>query len=295
MAKAVFTASDHPDYEDLRGHWYHFPNTYLVQVTAALGDLVIFYEPRRSNGSTRSGGSQSYFAMARVIDVRRDPRRAGHHFADLSEYVEFDERVPFKIGSRYFESALKKADGSTNRGAFGRSVRLLAKSEFDAILSNGFAESVSEVVAEGYDVNTGFMSPSDLVADRATVNVTRKIRAAAFRRHVLHAYGNTCAFTGLKLIDAEGHAEAQAAHIRPLASAGSDSVHNGIAMTATAHWLFDRGIIGVGDDYSIIVAREHASIDDVIRLRNTLFMPLSASGRPHPDNLAWHRAQVFLG
>lgn len=102
MTKAVFTASENSAYEDLKERWYHFPSTYFRQVKEAVGDLVVFYEPRRSSGLDRAG-SQSYFATARVVSIRPDPTRADHHFADLAEYMEFDQKVPFKVNGSYWE------------------------------------------------------------------------------------------------------------------------------------------------------------------------------------------------
>jgi putative restriction endonuclease len=73
--------------------------------------------------------------------------------------------------------------------------------------------------------------------------VNRKIRDANFRRLVCEAYDDTCAVTGLRIINGGGRSEVQAAHIWPVAEGGSDAVHNGIALSGTAHWLFDRHLI----------------------------------------------------
>ena len=40
-----------------------------------------------------------------------------------------------------------------------------------------------------------------------------------------------------------GRAEAQAAHIQPVAENGPDSLRNGVALSSTFHWMFDRGLI----------------------------------------------------
>ena len=48
-----------------------------------------------------------------------------------------------------------------------------------------------------------------------------------------------------------GRAEVQAAHIRPVADNGPDSLRNGVALSSTFHWMFDRGLISVGDDYAV--------------------------------------------
>jgi putative restriction endonuclease len=126
MAKAIFTTKPQSIYDDDISNRYHFPRTYLRQVQEAIDDFIVFYEPRRQ-GLDDSGrlGRQAYFAVARVLRVEADPANVDHFYAYLSDYLPFDQPVPFKVGPRYFESRLEKSDGSTNKGAFGRSVRLL--------------------------------------------------------------------------------------------------------------------------------------------------------------------------
>ena len=52
-----------------------------------------------------------------------------------------------------------------------------------------------------------------------------------------------------------GRAEAQAAHIQPVAENGPDSLRNGVALSSTFHWMFDRGLISIDDDYSLLLKR----------------------------------------
>ena len=144
MAKAVFTTKVTPSYDDLPESRYHFPGTYLNQARAAVGDHIIYYEPRRPTAEDSSrGGRQAYFATARVETVIEDTRAPGHFYALIADYLDFDRPVPFADGGVYYESALRKADGSTNRGAFGRAVRLIPDAEFDRILKAGFAPDLA--------------------------------------------------------------------------------------------------------------------------------------------------------
>ncbi|MBI5096728.1 MAG: hypothetical protein HZB32_03640, partial [Nitrospirae bacterium] len=53
--------------------------------------------------------------------------------------------VPFRIGAHYFESGLKKADGSTNKGAFGRAVRNISDDEYQAIVAAGLGKVEEEI------------------------------------------------------------------------------------------------------------------------------------------------------
>ncbi len=160
MTKAVFTTKVTPSYNDLPEVRYHFPRAYLNQARQAVGDHIVYYEPRRSSVKLSSfGGRQSYFGVARVTAVVEDDALADHYYALVDNYLDFDRPVPFSEGSEYYESALKKADGSTNKGAFGRAVRLIPDDEFDRILKSGFAPILGENLASQEVALPGFSDP----------------------------------------------------------------------------------------------------------------------------------------
>ncbi len=66
---------------------------------------------------------------------------------------------------------------------------------------------------------------------------------------VVSAYDERCAVSRLRIINGGGRAEVEAAHIWPFADGGPDVVRNGLALSATCHWLFDRHLISLSDDY----------------------------------------------
>jgi len=293
MANAVLTTSVGSIYDDLPEFRYHFPRTYLNQIQAAMGDWIVYYEPRRSHG----GGRKAYFAMARILQVEPDPDHQDHFYAYMDGYLEFDRAVGFHGPETYWESALQKADGSTNKGAFGRAVRPLPGAEFEAIVREAFQRELEPwevqdaALAEGVAEELFTYDARPLVAQC----VMRPFREEAFRRKVREAYRNTCAFSGLHLINGGGRPEVQAAHIRPVTSNGPDSVRNGLALTGTLHWLFDRGLLAVGEDLSILVS-PHGVPDDLSRLlrpMRRLVVPEASEQHPHPVFLTWHRENIF--
>lgn len=103
--------------------------------------------------------------------------------------------------------------------------------------------------------------------------------------------------SGLMLRNGGGRPEVQAAHIRPVERQGSDSVRNGLALSGTLHWTFDRGLISVADDcQTILVSRNKVPGDAVARLLapdGKLLKPKDPRHAPHPENLRWHRENVF--
>ncbi|AUC94012.1 restriction endonuclease [Bradyrhizobium sp. SK17] len=299
MAKAVFTTKVVPGYKDLPESRYHFPRTYLNQVRQAVGDHIVYYEPRRSSIDLSSfGGRQSYFGVARVTGVIEDQQLPGHFYALIDDYLDFDQPVPFSQGEAYYESALRKADGSTNKGAFGRAVRIIPDTEFDLILKAGFAPVLTESPALQQDAAVGWSEPTTPY-ERPIVEMTvsRPFRERSFMHNVRAAYANRCAMTGLRLINGGGRPEVQAAHIQPVASKGPDSVRNGIALSGTVHWMFDRGLISIGDDYKILVAENHVP-EDAVRLLNqsgTIHLPNNGAFHPNAQYLKFHRDRVFKG
>ena len=300
MTKAVFTTKVDPTYDDLPEERYHFPRTYLRQAQAAVGDWIVYYEPRRGSADLSSrGGRQAYFATAKIDRIEPDPIRADHFYAFVSDYLEFEHPVSFKEGERYFEGALARADGKTNKGAFGRAVRSIPDADYDLILQAGFVRTIGEISNAALRSNEEFsdLAEEEVSYERPIVErmISRPFRDLAFAVGVKEAYANTCAMTGFSIINGGGRAEVQAAHIRPVAHRGPDSIRNGLALSGTIHWIFDRGLVSIDENYSILVARDRLP-DAVTRmLRNKLLLPGRPDQRPHAHFLQYHRDRIFKG
>ena len=302
MTKAIFTTKIEPSYDDLPEERYHVPRTYLRQVEATVGDWIIYYEPRRASSDLGSrGGRQAYFATARVQKIERDWIRENHFYAYVADYLEFDHAVPFKDDDFYYESGLRRSDGATSKGAFGRAVRNLPDVEYDLISRAGFVHTLTESdPARPIDSITGFGAEEDAAAFKRPIVemiVSRPFREAAFAAAVKSAYANTCAMTDLRIINGGGRAEVQAAHIRPVAAGGSDSLRNGLALAGTIDWMFDRGLVSVDDDFSILVAngRIPAELGQFFRKDRKIAVPKRPDVRPHSTHLRYHRERIFKG
>ena len=139
----------------------------------------------------------------------------------------------------------------------GRSVRALSNQDFTEIIAAGLEETLAPANARrlGLDphsieeIQLGLLAPP-LERERkvAQLLTNRMVRDANFRRPVVQAYDDTCAVTGLRIINGGGRSEAQAAHIWPVASGGPDVVQNGIALSSNVHWMFDRHLMIVSPD-----------------------------------------------
>ena len=128
-------------------------------------------------------------------------------------------------------------------------------------------------------------------------------RDARFKVSVISGYHFTCALTGYRLIASKStYVPLEAAHIHAYSKRGPDTPDNGLALTPTAHDLFDAGLWTVDDNLRIQVA--HSDISESIlpggshfKLSDLHGRPLSfapqATLRPDPAHLTWHRREVF--
>ncbi len=128
-------------------------------------------------------------------------------------------------------------------------------------------------------------------------------RDARFKVSVISGYHFTCALTGYRLIASKStYVPLEAAHIHSHAKQGPDSPENGLALTPTAHDLFDAGLWTVDDNLRIRVAKSDIAESILpggshFKLADLNGRPLSfapqATLRPDPAHLAWHRREVF--
>lgn len=292
MAKAVCIASSHSAYKDRPGEWYHFPNSYLSRVARTVGDWVIFYEGR-------AGGSRGYYAVQRVDRIVADPEDASHSYAllDRSTELSFERNVPrTRANGTPYETGLP-ASGGNNASA----VRLISESDFAAIIAEGLrSDPVPDALPrEGAPI--GFSDPGSepfLGPDREMILTSRAFRDQSFARQVRRAYAGRCAMSGLELRNGGGRPEVEAAHILPVEERGPDTVRNGLALSGTIHWMFDRGLVSVDADNALLIARGSIAAEVAARLfvpDRRLIVPSDPSLRPHPDYLDWHRQHRFKG
>jgi len=297
MGFGVFIHRSDSIYEDTPAEQYQFPRQYLRRVEACIGDWIICYEP------SKVADTRGYFAIAKVRQVIPDPSAPEMHLAliEPGSYLDFANPVPFNGATGPIESGVLNEQGRIS-GRAQSAVRPISPEDFRRIVELGFEEKVpllprfdNEMPAPGFDEEQ-VPFRFDEQRDRVSVTVSRILRDRVFRRVVLRAYDERCAITGLKLINGRGRAEVAAAHIRPVEASGPDIVSNGIALSVTAHWMFDRGLISLADDLEILISRQTNNpqeIRSIINKSGQALAPHRISARPHPHFLKWHRENCF--
>ncbi|NNE57756.1 MAG: restriction endonuclease [Hellea sp.] len=288
----VFMHKEDSIYDDLPHERYQFPKQYLRRAKEFEGGWVLYYQP----GSK----ARVYFAYAKVEKIIPDPTAPDMYLALIApnSYEDFDRPVPFKLGGELMEKSLANAEGNF-AGRAVWAVRPIPADDFNRIFDCGMAETdflLPRTDEEADVAEDQVQFEFDQERQRESIMINKAFRDRRFRRKVLRAYDERCAFTGLKLINGGGRAEVQAAHIKPVAANGPDSVRNGIALSGTLHWMFDRGLLSLQDDLEIMVSRhinDRNSIDNLIRKSGYAAKPEHPGHEPHPAFLEWHRDEVF--
>ncbi|MEY9884532.1 HNH endonuclease [Bradyrhizobium sp. USDA 329] len=298
MGFGVFIHRSDSIYDDSPAEQYQFPSQYLRRVEACVGDWIIYYEP------SKVAETRGYFAIARVQQVIPDPGTSGMYLAliEPGSYLDFANPVPFNTATGPVERGVLNEQGRIS-GRAQSAVRPISADDFNRILELGFAEGAPLLPRVDADVRLSQLDEREQAPfileqqrDRVSLTVSRVLRDRVFRRIVLRAYDERCAITGLKLINGMGRAEVAAAHIRPVEANGPDIVSNGIALSGTAHWMFDRGLISLSDDLEILISRQTNDLEgvrSVINKSGRAIEPRRSSDRPHPHFLQWHRERCF--
>jgi putative restriction endonuclease len=292
--KGVFVTGTHSIYGDQPKDFYRFPANYLPAARRMVDQWIVYLEPRRAGG-------RGYFATAQVDKIEPDLATPGMYLALIApgSYLDFGTTVPFSIEKLPMERGLLNEDG-TVKGSKQLAVRPLSNADFNRIIEIGLMEPEPELPRVGQADPMPVMfgetgqEPFQGPVDRATMLVSRKVRDAKFRRAILHVYEGRCALTGMRLVNGGGRLETEAAHIMGVGDGGPDAINNGIALSGTVHWMFDRGLIALSDGGEILLStkiNDREGVEKMIYADRRARWPSAPAHRPHPRYLAWHRNQ----
>jgi putative restriction endonuclease len=294
MAKGVFLYREDSRYEDRPWAVYQFPESYLTRASQLIGDWVVYMEPVKA-------GRKGYHAVAKVERITPDPSSPGMHLAiiDPTSFLDFDHNVPFQSGGDYPERSVLNEAGNVS-GRAQSAVRPIPAEDFNRIVELGLDmhdELLPRSDAEATSVAEEQV-PYEFEQDRVQMLTKRTVRDRIFRTRVLKAYDRRCAFTGFQFINGGGRAEVEAAHIKSVQDKGPDVVQNGLALSGTVHWMFDRGLLTLADNAEILLSNHINDVDGVRKIllpsRRARF-PDNAYDEPDRAFLRWHREHCFKG
>lgn len=167
-----------------------------------------------------------------------------------------------------------------------------------ALLAKYFHPKEQVALAEVFGVNWDATEEENLLVAEDSATCREQGRTTLFRQRVVTAYDFTCALTGHRLVTVDAGSLVDAAHIRPVAEKGANSVANGFALTKNAHWAFDNFLWTVDETRRVVVAidrfqelllPEARAFELRAMAGRALFPPRCADNAPDPRFLRWHR------
>ena len=126
------------------------------------------------------------------------------------------------------------------------------------------------------------------------------VRQGYFKKYIPQIYKDTCCISGMRLVSTHGYAMIDACHIVPFGISQNDRITNGLALCPNAHRAFDRGLLSIDADYSVLVSPYiYEAEDHPYSLTNLkgkkIILPEREDYLPSQANLQWHRENVFKG
>ncbi len=130
------------------------------------------------------------------------------------------------------------------------------------------------------------------------VKIKKKIRDQGFRKTIVRLYEHRCALCGIRIKTPEGHTVVEAAHIVPWSRSQDDKPQNGMALCRLCHWSFDKGLMGVGKEYEVLISpvvRQEQNFPGHMETLSGrgIFKPEESIYWPDQNNLQNHRQDIF--
>lgn len=246
---------------------------YLSRVQRVVGDWIVFHELY-----DRGRGAAAYVSFAKVTRIEPDPARDGYYYARLSEAGSFAQPIPVADQPEELKAGFNRQNA----------VRIITNEMLEALFR------ISERSVPMPDQPASGFAEEQTPFGRDFQETIRAKREPWFRERVLTAYDFRCALTGMRLVNGGGASEVEAAHIQSVKDGGPDLIQNGLALSRTVHWMFDRHLITFSDDLSLI--RTPMLSDEASRFIGNvtaLNIPVRAADAPNLSFVAHHRIRTM--
>jgi putative restriction endonuclease len=166
-----------------------------------------------------------------------------------------------------------------------------------SIVESQFPMSIAPDVLSAVGLDPDFVFAGARGA--VVVDLERRRRDAGWRDRILTAWDRACAFCGFDGRLGAGPVGIEAAHVRWFNFEGPDDMDNGMALCALHHKLFDRGVLGLLDEGTVVVSSVYSASSAVGRavyeLHEFELKPRPGTMLPSPAHVEWHRSEVFKG
>ena len=165
-----------------------------------------------------------------------------------------------------------------------------------AVESQLLRQQLDIALPKEFEVESDLLIPEDFTGETRQVITTQRIKQHFFRRAVLSSYRGRCCMSGLsepKLL--------VASHIVPWSMDKSNRLNpsNGLCLSAIHDRAFDKGLITLNDDFTIVISEQIQKSNDTFM--KEIFLPINGKEIEYPERftpdlafVAWHRDTLFV-
>lgn len=173
------------------------------------------------------------------------------------------------------------------------------------LLALYFPHSVSQLSNAAYVTNDLFNELGGKIVSESAVQYQTEIKAlisqnneeevfirgGMFKRMIPKIYQNTCCISGWRVDALMNISMIDACHIIPFAESHDDTITNGIALCPNLHRAFDRGLIGINEDYRVVLSKNFKENDATYQLTQFAGKDILLPSHPahHPSKEALRR------
>ena len=128
---------------------------------------------------------------------------------------------------------------------------------------------------------------------RKVVTRYAQVREAGFSTAVRKNYDQSCAVCRSRLVTPGGQTLVEGAHIIPWSESNNDDPRNGLSLCRSHHWMFDKMMLTIRDDYTIRLSywleRNDNSVEETVDLKNRqILLPENDRYFPSTEALLYH-------
>ena len=165
-----------------------------------------------------------------------------------------------------------------------------------AVESQLLRQKLDEEMPKDFEVESDLLIPEDFTGETRQVITTQRIKQHFFRRAVLSSYRSRCCMSGMsepKLLIAS--------HIVPWSKDKANRLNpsNGLCLSAIHDRAFDKGLITLSNDFTIIISEQVQKRNDTFM--KEVFLPLNGKKIEFPERFMpditfvdWHRNTLFV-
>lgn len=268
----------------------------FIELTPDLSDLFALYWSRVVSPDQRSSIAYPFFHLRKEgfwylmpAPGKKEGLTAARSISSVTQLREL------ALGARLDEELASLLQNDNNRETLRA-----------ALITANFSEAVRPALleqgvvnAEAYAYSLELLEKAHGKAGEAIPTYEKPVRDQGFRRAIVSAYARRCALCGISIQSPKGYTVVEAAHIIPWSESKNDDVNNGMALCRLCHWVFDEGMMGVRDDYTVItsplLAREPNMPGFLLTVSNRpIIGPKDQTLWPAQSSLAWHRKRFRL-